>query len=145
MYRTRKQSSTTYPLSVLMVSSTDHSTPQTGKTVTCTLSKNGGAFASSAGAVSELASGIYTLAGNATDRNTLGSLIAKFSASGCDDAFVELEIVPYDVFATAIELLTTTNGAATLGTQWAYLDSAVSAAGGGNDTFVIDGDSVEIT
>lgn len=104
MFRTRKQSTTTYPLSVLMVSSADHSTPQTGKTVTATLSKNGGAFASASGAVSEVSAGIYTLAGNATDRNTLGSLIAKFSATGCDDSFVELEIVPYDVFATGVDV-----------------------------------------
>lgn len=98
MFRTRKQSTTSYPFGVLMRLS-DGSGYATGKTVTCAISKNGGTFASSAGSVSEVSSGFYVLAGNATDRNTLGSNVYKFSATGCEDAFVQVEIVPYDVFA----------------------------------------------
>ena len=70
-----KQSSTTHPFTFLLVSSTDHVTPVTGASPTVTISKDGASFASPAGAVSEIGNGWYALAGNATDRNTLGSLL----------------------------------------------------------------------
>ena len=77
MNRSRKQSSTSYPMNFFMADSTDHIAGKTGLEPTVTISKNGGAFAAAAGAVTEIGNGWYSLAGNATDRNTLG----EFSSS----------------------------------------------------------------
>ena len=97
--RERQLNSTNYPFTFLMTDATDHVTGKTGLTVTVTLSKNGGAFASAAAAVSEIGNGWYTLAGNATDRNTIGSLILHASATGADPTDEKYTIVQYDPFA----------------------------------------------
>lgn len=97
--RVRKQSTSTYVVPLYMVLSTDHITPATSKTVSVTLSKNGAAFGAAAGAVSELSSGVYTLAGHATDTDTLGPLVVLATASGCDPYLVELTVVAFDPFA----------------------------------------------
>ena len=55
--KSRKKSSTSYPILFLMVDANDHITGKTGLTPTVTISKNGGAFASPSGAVTELSSG----------------------------------------------------------------------------------------
>lgn len=78
------QSSTQDPLVFFMTDSADHLTGKTGLTVTVTLSKNGGSFASAAGAVAEIGSGWYRVAGNATDTNTLGHLLLHATATGAD-------------------------------------------------------------
>jgi hypothetical protein len=80
----RQQSSTSYPIMFFMTLAVDHTTGATGKTVTVTLSKNGGLFGAAAGAVTEVANGWYSLAGNATDRSTLGPLVLHATATGCD-------------------------------------------------------------
>jgi hypothetical protein len=49
--------------------------PMTGATVVPFLSKNGGAWAAASGACSEVGKGVYKIAGNATDTNTLGILL----------------------------------------------------------------------
>ncbi len=54
----------------------------TGLSPTVTINKNGGSFASPAGAVSEIANGGYKVAGNATDTNTLGPIWLKAVCSG---------------------------------------------------------------
>lgn len=95
----RQQSQTAYPIPILLVSSTDHVTAVTGATVTVTLSKNGGGFGAASGAVTEVANGLYMLAGHATDRNTLGPLVIHATASGADPFDTAVEIVPYDPFA----------------------------------------------
>jgi len=94
----RQQNSTSYPTCFLMVSSTDHVTPVTGLTPTVTLSKNGGAFASPSGAVTEIGSGWYALAGNATDRNTLGDFIIHATGTGADPVDDRYSIVAYNPF-----------------------------------------------
>jgi hypothetical protein len=99
----RLLSSTTYPIVFLMVDSTDHITGKTGLTVTVTLSKNGAAFAAAAGAVSELSSGWYALAGNATDRNTLGALALHATATGADPTDDLYEVTTVDPFATTTQ------------------------------------------
>ena len=96
--KARKQSSTSYPILFLMVDSTDHVTGKTGLTPTVTISKNGGAFASPAGAVTELSSGWYAIAGNATDRNTVGELLIHATATGADPLDDRYLIVPFDPF-----------------------------------------------
>lgn len=88
-----KQSTTTYALVFLMVDSTDHVTGKTGLTPTVTLSKNGGAFASPSGAVSEIANGWYKVAGNATDNATLGPLILHATGTAADPTDVVYTVV----------------------------------------------------
>lgn len=88
-----KQSTTTYALVFLMVDSTDHVTGKTGLTPTVTLSKNGGAFASPTGAVSEIANGWYKVAGNATDNATLGPLILHATGTAADPTDVVYTVV----------------------------------------------------
>jgi hypothetical protein len=94
----RKQSDTGYPLFFFMVDSTDHITGKTGLSPTVTLSKNGAAYGSPAGAVSEVGNGLYKIAGNATDSNTLGELWIHATASGADPTDTKYAIVPYDPF-----------------------------------------------
>jgi hypothetical protein len=84
------QNQTAQPLTFLLVLTSDHLSPATGKTPTVTISKNGGAFGSPAGAVSEIANGWYKVAGNATDANTLGPLllhVTEASSDNTDDCF----------------------------------------------------------
>ena len=96
--RQRKQSTTTYPILFFMAASIDHLTGQTGLTPTVTLSKNGGTFGAASGAVSEVGNGWYKLAGNATDRDTLGTLIIHAEAATADTFDMDLFIVSYDPF-----------------------------------------------
>lgn len=98
MNKLRKQSDTTYPLFFLMVDSTDHVTGKTGLSPTVTISKNGGAFASPSGAVSEVGNGLYKVAGNATDSNTVGELWVHATATGADPTDTSYTIVAYDPF-----------------------------------------------
>lgn len=114
-----KQSSTAYPLKFLLVSSTDHISGVTGLTPTVTIQKGTGAFASPAGAVSELGNGWYAVAGNATDTNTLGGLILHATGTGADPADVVYEVVAVDPQAVGYGL--------TLGTD-ALPAASVSAA-----------------
>lgn len=91
-----KQSSTSHVLVFLLVDDTDHITGVTGLSPTVTLSKAGGAFASPAGAVTEIANGWYQVAGNATDTNTLGPLILHATGTGADPVDMLYEVVAFD-------------------------------------------------
>lgn len=99
MNLTRKVSTTTYPIVFMMVDSTDHVTGETGLTPTVTLSKNGGGYAAAAGSVTELGGGLYALAGNATDRDTLGELwVHADGGAGVDKADFKVDIVSHDPY-----------------------------------------------
>ncbi len=98
MNKLRKQSDTTYPLFFFMVDSTDHITGKTGLSPTVTISKNGGSFASSSGAVTEVGNGLYKIAGNATDSNTVGELWIHATGTGADPTDTSYTIVAYDPF-----------------------------------------------
>ena len=98
MNKLRKQSDTTYPLFFLMVDSTDHITGKTGLSPTVTISKNGGSFASPSGAVSEVGNGLYKIAGDATDSNTVGELWIHATGTGADSTDTSYTIVAYDPF-----------------------------------------------
>jgi hypothetical protein len=96
--KARKQNSTSYPILIYIVSASDHVTPQAGKTVAVQLSKNGATFAAAQGAVTEIGSGWYALAGHAADRDSLGELAIRATASGCDEFVAKYVILPYDPF-----------------------------------------------
>ncbi len=89
-------STAVFPLVFPLVQSSDHITPLTGATVTVTVSKNGGNFAGPAGAVSEIGSGLYKVAANATDSNTLGPLWLHATAGSADPTDREFFVVGYD-------------------------------------------------
>lgn len=91
-----QQSSTAHPLLFLMVSSTDHITGVTGITPTVLLSKDGGAFGSPAGTVSEVANGWYKVAGNATDTATAGALLLHATGAGADPVDDQYRVVVFN-------------------------------------------------
>lgn len=93
----------TRPLYFLLVLSSDHVTGATGKTPTVTLLKSGGSFAVPAGAVTEVANGLYKVAANATDADTIGPLFLHATASGCDPRDDEFEVLA-DLSAAAVAL-----------------------------------------
>lgn len=113
-----KQGQTARPLLFKLYSATDHLAGATGKTPTVTLSKNGGAFASPAGAVTEVGRGWYKVAGNATDASALGPLVLNATATGCDECDDVFEVVAFDPEAAA-------------GLGLTYLDAAVTSRGTG--------------
>lgn len=89
----------------------------TGLTLTAQLSKNGGAFAAAAGAVSELADGWYLIAGNATDSGTLGPLIAVLLNAGTPVGFGTFLVVPYSPNALPAAQAGTAGGLPVLSTN----------------------------
>jgi len=101
MNRSRKQSSTNYPMNFFMADSGDHIAGKTGLEPTVTISKNGGSFTSPDGAVTEIGNGWYSLAGNATDRNTLGEFLLHAEATGADPADEKYTIESHDPFNLA--------------------------------------------
>jgi hypothetical protein len=103
-----KQATAVQPLVFLMVDSTDHITGKTGLSPTVTISKNGAAFASPAGAVSEIGNGLYAVAANATDSETLGPLVLHATATGADPVDWLYPIVAYDPLTVAVGANTAT-------------------------------------
>jgi hypothetical protein len=99
-----KQSSTAQPLMFFMVQSSDNSTPYTSSTSgytlpTVTLSKNGAAFGANAagsGGVSEVGSGWFKVAGNATDTGTLGPLALHATATNAVPSDAMYDVVAFD-------------------------------------------------
>lgn len=134
--RVRQQSTATYHVPIYMVSSTDHITPQTGKTVSVTLSKNSAAFGAAAGAVTEVSSGVYKLAANATDTDTLGSLVVLATATGCDPYLVEYTVVAFDPFSAAS--LGLTNLDAAISTRLASASYTAPLSGAQTAAAVLD-------
>jgi hypothetical protein len=94
----RQQNSTSNPIMFLMIDSADHITGKPGLTPTVTISKNGGAFGAVTGAVTALSGGWYSIAGNATDRNTLGELLIHATAAGADPYDDKYDIVPWNPY-----------------------------------------------
>lgn len=67
----------------MMVDSTDHVTPKTLLTVTATISKDGGAFASCTNTVTEISNGMYKISLTQTEMNA-DVIVLKFTATGAD-------------------------------------------------------------
>jgi hypothetical protein len=131
MNLTRKVSTTTYPIVFMMVDSTDHVTGETGLTPTVTLSKNGGSYAAAAGSVTELGGGLYALAGNATDRDTLGELwVHADGGAGVDKSDFKVDIVSHDPYGDINDILTDT------GTTIPGLLDAIKGVGWSDETLV---------
>jgi hypothetical protein len=128
-----QQSSASYPLLFLLVSSSDHISPVTGATPTVTLSKNGAAFASPAGTVTEIANGWYKVAGNGTDTATLGPLALHATASGADPSdwlFTVVAFNPQSATNLGLSALPTANPAASGGLPTADASNGVKLSVG---------------
>jgi hypothetical protein len=69
-------------LMFMMVDATDLNTPETGVTVTATISKDGGAFASCTNSVTEVSGGWYKINLTQTEMNC-DSVALKFTGTGC--------------------------------------------------------------
>jgi hypothetical protein len=66
----------------MMVDATDLNTPETSVTVTATISKDGGAFASCSNSASEVSGGWYKITLTSTEM-TADSIALKFTGTGC--------------------------------------------------------------
>lgn len=91
-----QNNSAAFPLVFFMVQSADHLTGLTGASPTVTVSKNGAAFASPAGAVAEIGNGWYKVAGNATDTGTLGPIALHATAASGDPTDDRYDCVAYN-------------------------------------------------
>ncbi len=122
----QKQSTATF-LYVYLVDETDGYTPETGIiSPTITVSKNGGAFAApSDGTWSELASGWYKAALDATDTNTLGALAVNVAKTGCRNFMNTVEVVS----GTVDDLITLVTRALGLVQENYYLDNTTYDSG----------------
>jgi hypothetical protein len=101
-----QQSQAAVPLVFLLISSTDSKTGLTGKagSVVVALSKNGGAFAVPIGAIAEIGNGWYSVAGNATDSNTLGPLALHAKDAASDPIDDRFDVVAYNPFSLSLGL-----------------------------------------
>jgi hypothetical protein len=78
---------------VLLVDSTDHITPKTGRTVTAERSIDGGAFGACSNSVSEVSNGMYKTNLSATDLN--GDIVTlKFTALDTDARLLTIVTEP---------------------------------------------------
>lgn len=78
---------------VYMVDATDHVTPETGLTLTLTLSKNGGAFAAITPTVTERGAGWYSVALTASHTDTVGELILSAASAGAETYLKTMNVV----------------------------------------------------
>lgn len=76
--------STARNLMVFLTDSADHVSGKTGATLTITLSKDGGAFASVSPTVTERGNGWYNVALTTAHTDTLGDLVLRATATGAD-------------------------------------------------------------
>ena len=76
-----------------MVDATDFATPETGITVTATISKDGGAFAACSNSVSEISGGFYKLTLTASEM-TSDSVALKLTGTGCAQRAIVIRTQP---------------------------------------------------
>jgi hypothetical protein len=99
------QSTANEPIPFLLIDSTLHIAGKTSLTPTVTISKNGGAFITPAGAITELGNGWYKIAANATDTDTLGPLIVHAEASGADPVDLVYQVVKQNRRTASMDLV----------------------------------------
>jgi hypothetical protein len=97
----RQQNSTAHPITILLVSSTDHIQGVTTPTVTVfKISKDGAnSWNDPVGTLSPTAYGRMSWAPAAADRNTLGELAVHVEATNCDPYDDKYDVVAYDPYA----------------------------------------------
>lgn len=96
-----EKSNLTVPLRFPLVLTSDHITGATQKTPTVTICRNDGlGFVMPGGAVTEIGSGWYSVAANASDASTLGPLLLHATASACDPSDDTFLVVNFDPSVT---------------------------------------------
>lgn len=105
-----KQSTATQFVAVRMFDDADHVTPETGITgPTITIAKNGSSLGGiSDGTFSETAGGMYWVRLNATDTNTLGTLVIRVVKAGSDDGFIYAHVLAQSEFKADVSNLDAT-------------------------------------
>lgn len=100
MERSRMQGDTAAkPITFVLYSSTDHTTPIAALAPVITISKNGAAYAAADGPAVSIGSGLYKYTPDEFDLDTLGELSFKAVISGADIYFGCVDVVPWDQFA----------------------------------------------
>lgn len=97
----RQQNTTNHPIQFLMVRADDGESPFDGAEPVVSISKDGGAFVPAAGAVVGIGNGVFSLAGNVDDRNTIGELWVHIVATDAKVRDIVFLIVPYDPFSVS--------------------------------------------
>jgi hypothetical protein len=98
------------PILFFLTAAADHVSGITGASPVVTISKNGGAFAAPAGAVSEVGDGWYRLVPAGADVMTNGIFVLHASAEGADPADVKCQVVAFDPYDAAPSLPEITGG-----------------------------------
>lgn len=132
--RTLNQS-TARNVMVFMTDENDGKTGLTGLTLTCTLSKDGAAFASISPTVTERGNGWYNVALTSSHTDTIGDLVLRATATGADSAEVAMTVLVHPASALVAYDPPTK----------AEMDAAIAAAGTGARTVTItvnDGSTV---
>lgn len=80
-------------LTFIMVDATDFNTPETGITVTATISKDGGAFSACSNSVSEISAGAYKITLTGTEM-TADNVLLKLTGTGCATRFIQFRTQP---------------------------------------------------
>jgi hypothetical protein len=99
--------STAFNRPIFMVGAADHISGLAGLTLTITVSKDGGAFASITPTVTDLGSGWYNLALTTTHTNTLGALAFHITGTAADPLdFADLVVAGGSTAPTAAQVAT---------------------------------------
>lgn len=112
---------------IFMADSTDHITGKTGLTLTVTLSKDGGAFASITPTVTERTSGWYNIALTTLHTDTVGDLVVRATATGADASERPLNVVA-NVEADTYALANGANGFANIKADTANIQTRLPSA-----------------
>ena len=129
-----------YTRTFLMVLASDHVTGATGKTVTVTLSKAGGAFAAAVGTVTEIGNGWYSIRLTAADTDTPGDLAFHCTATACDDTDFVDQVLESDATNTT----TRTTAATGSRTAGEIIEDALLLCNGLDQDEPVDGASTTI-
>lgn len=85
---------TTEVVMVLMVSAVNHLLGVSGATLSCSISKAGGAFTGIAPVVVDRGFGWYAVTLTTSNTDTPGALVLHIEASGCDKTDQTFDVIP---------------------------------------------------
>jgi hypothetical protein len=113
----------TRPILFFLTSASDHISGMTGVTPSVTVSKNGAAFATPAGAVAEVGDGWYRLTPAGADVTTNGIFLLHATATGADPVDVKCQVVVFDPYDAAPTLPEITGGVLETALPESYADN----------------------
>lgn len=105
-----------YTRTFKMISSSDHISLKTGATPAVQIAKNGGAFGSPAGTISEIAFGWYKVALTTTDTNTAGDLSFLCTGFGTDDTDFSDQVLDPSTYSMGVNVVSWLNTSVTAAT-----------------------------